>query len=381
MRKTFDTKQTRAEIDLENLAFNFHSIRKFVSSDVKVMGVVKADAYGHGSIQCSKRLESEGVDWLGVASIEEAIELRDSGIRIPILCFRGSRLGLESLFLDRDITPSLFDIDRARELDHAAGIAGIRKKVHLKIDTGMGRVGVPYQNIALFADQISGLSNLEVEGVMTHFACADDLTSELTTLQIDRFNNAIALLREKGIRPRIIDMANSPGAVAFPESHASMVRIGGLLYGLGDDVLPKGIDRPELRPVMSVKSEIAFLKSISSGEGIGYGQTFSTSRDSVIATVPIGYYDGYRRALSNRSRVIVNGRFAPVVGRISMDWTAIDVTDIKNVRVGDEVILIGNTDGNQIKAEELAQLCESISYETTCGISKRVPRIYLPEMV
>ena len=229
-----------------------------------------------------------------------------------------------------------------------------------------------------FAEKFSKFRNLHVDGIMTHFASADDMQSDLTNEQMRRFADAVSIFHEKGFRPRVLDMANSPGAVGHPDSHANMVRIGGILYGLGDDVLPSGIDRPELKPVMSLRSKIAFLKTMPAGSGIGYGQTFTTSRKSLIASVPIGYYDGYRRCFSNRSTVLVKDQLVPVVGRISMDWITIDVTDVGNVEKGDDVVLIGSTATKAIKAEELAQICDTISYEITCGIGKRVPRVAQP---
>jgi alanine racemase len=212
---------------------------------------------------------------------------------------------------------------------------------------------------------------------MTHFAAADDLSQkEFTDLQIERFYDAVAKFRASGFDPECIDLANSPGAVAHPASLGNMVRLGGVLYGLGDDVLPKEAPKPELLPVMSLYSKIAHLKSVPPGETLGYGRTFKTTRDSLIATIPVGYEDGYRRVLSNRSSVIVRGRMAPVVGRISMDWTIVDVTDIPEAAFGDTVTLIGRDGEAAITAENLATLCSTISYEITCGINRRVAKFY-----
>jgi alanine racemase len=378
---SLDNRKTLAEIDLDNLAFNFRSVRGFVGETGEDSGVVKADAYGHGAVECSKRLETAGADWFGVATIGEAVELRKARYRLPILYFRGYCPGDEDLLDEYDITPILFDLDSARALDRHAHQAGRIANVHIKIDTGMGRVGVPFQDASEFAEKFSNFRNLNVDGIMTHFASADDMQSDLTNEQMRRFANVVSIFHEKGFRPRVLDMANSPGAIGHPDSHATMIRAGGLLYGLGDDVLPSGIERPELRPVMSLRSKIAFLKTVPAGSGIGYGQTFTTSRESLIASVPIGYYDGYRRCLSNKARVLVKGRRVPLVGRISMDWITIDVTDVEDVKKGDEVVLIGSSENNDVKAAELARICDTISYEITCGISKRVPRIYRSEMM
>jgi alanine racemase len=212
---------------------------------------------------------------------------------------------------------------------------------------------------------------------MTHFASADDLAANgFTDLQISRFYDAVTIFERAGFSPTYLDLANSPGAIAHPNSRGNMVRLGGILYGLGDDILPKNIEKPQLKPVLSLRSRVSNLKNVPKGESLGYGRTFATGRDSLIAAVPIGYHDGYPRPLSNRSRVIVNGVYAPVVGTISMDWTLVDVTDVPNVRIGDEVILIGESGNCRIAAEDLAGILGTISYEITCGINRRVPRIF-----
>lgn len=368
-------RPTWVEINLDNLAFNFHSVKDFIGKDVKQMAIVKANAYGHGAIECSKRLEAEGVDWFGVALPEEGLELRMAGIRKPILCLGSFWKGQESLLLDNDLTAVVYQIEQAELLDHAALNAGKIAKIHVKIDTGMGRIGVRFDELFEFAEKLKRFDNLRLEGLMTHFAAADNLQqNEFTSLQIDRFNKAVSIFRDKGFSPALLDLANSPGAIAHPESLGNLVRIGGILYGLGDDVLPKGVKKPELKAVLSLHTRIAHLKRVPKGETLGYGRTFATTRESIVATVPIGYQDGYARSLSNRGRAIVNGVFAAVVGRISMDWTILDVTDVPNVKIGDEVILIGEKNGLRISAEEIGAELGTISYEVTCGINRRVER-------
>lgn len=376
MLETESQRPTWAKIDLDNLALNFHSIRSFVGEDIKQMAVVKANAYGHGAVECARRLETEGVDWFGVAIPEEGLELRNAGIRTPILCLGSFWPGQEPLLVNNNVTPAIFDIERAIALDAYARALDRIVSVHVKIDTGMGRLGVPFRNAGEFAARLKTLTNLHVDGLMTHFAAANDLEENFTAEQMSSFADAVAVFSEHGFQPVHIDMANSPAAIGFSESHGTMVRIGGLLYGLGDDVLPKGIDRPELQPVMSLHSQIGFLKRVAKGESLGYGRTYITDSDSLIATVPIGYHDGYSRSLSNRAVVLVNGEYAPVVGLVSMDWTIIDVTNIPNPAVGDEVILIGEQNENQIAAEAIAEAIGTISYEITCGIGERVRRIY-----
>ncbi|HVF31225.1 MAG TPA: alanine racemase [Pyrinomonadaceae bacterium] len=370
-------RPTWAEVNLDNLTFNFESSKRFVGSDLKYMAVVKADAYGHGAVRCAKRLEAAGADWFGVALPEEGVELRRAGIRKLILCLGGFWDGQAEVALNYQLTPVVYQIERARVLNDAATRRGTAVAVHVKVDTGMGRIGVRHDAIAEFAEELRKLDHLRLEGVMTHFAAADDLSqTDFTHTQIDRFHTAVDTFRGKGFHPSYLDLANSPGAVAHPSSRGNMVRLGGVLYGLGGDVLPGGIDKPELRPVLSLHTRVAHLKRVPAGETIGYGRTFEAKTDSTIATIPIGYQDGFSRSLSNAGRGIVRGKFAPVAGRVSMDWTTLDVTAIEDVEVGDQVVLIGEQDGLQIAAEDLAAAEGTISYEVTCSIDRRVPRIY-----
>jgi alanine racemase len=378
MKEIYPQRPTWATINLDNLAFNFHSVRKFIPENVKYMAVVKADGYGHGAVKCAQRLEKEGIDWFGVALPEEGFELRQHGIRKLILCLGSFWEGQENLLLDYNITPVIFQIEKAEIFNQAAFSRGTIADIHIKIDTGMGRLGVRFDKVSEFADKLKKFKNLRVAGLMTHFANADNLEDiEFTNLQIQRFNTALAIFKNKGFSPTYFDMANSPGAIAHPLSRGNLVRLGGVLYGLGGDVLPKGIKAPALKPVMSLRTRVAFIKSVPKGETLGYGRTFQTKRDSIIATIPIGYHDGLRRDLSNNGKVIIQGKFAPIVGRISMDWTILDITDIENVKVNDEAIIIGEQNGLKITAEDLAQRTQTISYEITCGINQRVRRVYV----
>jgi alanine racemase len=371
-------RPTWAEIDLDNLAFNFHSVKTFVGEKLKYMAVVKADAYGHSSVKCSQRLELEGIDWFGVALPEEGIELREAGIRKQILCLGSFWFGQEKLLLINNLTPVIYQIEKAESFDRAAKECGTIADIHIKIDTGMGRIGIRFDDVREFAEKLKDYKNLRVEGIMTHFAAADNLAEKrFTDLQINRFKDAAAIFEDKGFRPIYKDLANSPGAIIHEKSRANMVRIGGILYGLGDDILPKDVQKPELKPVMSLCTRIAHLKKVPKGETLGYSRTFITPRDSLIATIPIGYQDGLPRNLSNKGRVLINGEFAPIVGRISMDWTILDVTDISNVKLEDKVVIIGEQIGLQITTEELAQKSNTISYEITCGINRRVTRKYV----
>jgi alanine racemase len=375
---SYNQRPTWAQIDLNNLAANFRATKEFVGPDLKYMAVVKADGYGHGAVECARRLEKEGIDWFGVALPEEGVQLRQAGIRKLILCLGSFWEGQEDLLLNYDLTPAIFRLDLAERFNNAAKERGLVADVHIKIDTGMGRAGVRYDAVHEFADQLKSLKNLRVDGLMTHLAAADDLKQDpFTDEQVRRFEECVNMFQEKGFHPSYRDLANSPGAVGHPNTRGNMVRIGGILYGLGGDVLPAEIDKPTLRPVMSLYSRIALLKTVPAGETLGYSRTFETERDSAIATVPIGYQDGYLRLLSNTGRTIVNGEYAPVVGRVSMDWILLDVTGIADCKLGDKVILIGNEKGLSVTAEEIAKKTGTISYEVTCGISSRVPRIYV----
>jgi len=370
-------RPTWTEINLDNLAFNFKSVKQFVGAKLNYMAVVKADGYGHGAVNCARRLEQADIDWFGVALPEEGLELRENGIKKPILCLGSFWAGQENLLLENDLTPVIYRLDIAEKFNRAANDKKTIADVHIKIDTGMGRIGVRFDEVKDFAESLKKFTNLRVDGIMTHFATADNLSeNDFTNEQIRRFDEAVLIFEEKGFRPRYKDLANSPAAVAHQNSRGNLVRIGGILYGLGDDVLPKEIEKPALKPVLSLHTRIAYLKKVPKGETLGYSRSFTTEKDSLIATLPIGYQDGITRRLSNKGRVLINGSFAPIVGRISMDWTILDVTDIPNVKINDEVILIGEENDKKITAEELARLTETISYEITCGIDRRVTRKY-----
>ncbi|HEY0407858.1 MAG TPA: alanine racemase [Pyrinomonadaceae bacterium] len=373
-------RPTWAEINLDALASNFHAVRERVGAGVKVMAVVKADAYGHGATRCARRLASEGADWFGVALPEEGIELRRAGIEQPILSLGGCWPGQERACLQHAIVPVVYRLEMAEALDRAAQAAGVRAVIHVKIDTGMGRLGVRYDAAREFFDALRRFQHLRLDGVMTHFAAADDPQRDcFTEEQAAHFNNAVEMIRELGFQPAYQDMANSAATFAHPSAWGNMVRPGGVLYGLWRDVLPQLSEPPQLRPVMAVRSRIALLKRVPKGETLGYGCTFEASRETLVATLPIGYNDGYARALSNRGRVIVRGVYAAVIGRVSMDLTLVDVTDVANVAVGDQVTLLGEDGTLAVTAEEIAKMAATLSYEITCGISRRVPRRYLPE--
>ncbi|MEJ7624948.1 MAG: alanine racemase [Pyrinomonadaceae bacterium] len=369
------SRPTKAIIDLDKIASNFLATKEFVGRDISYMAVVKADGYGHGATQVATRLEAEGVDWFGVAIPEEAVELRAAGIARPILCLGSFWPGQENLLIDHNITPVVFQISQLESLDKLGRERNRRVDVHVKIDTGMGRVGIPFSEAAEFAKTVVGLPNLRVDGLLTHFAAAENPDeNDFTRLQINRFDTACNTFRAAGHSPSWLDLANSPGAISCPAGRGNMVRLGGALYGLLDDILSPNTPGPILEPALLLRSEVAYLRNVARGTSLGYGRSFIAERDSVIALVPIGYADGYPRALSNVGYASIRNRRSPVVGRVSMDWTLFDVTDIEGVRSGDDVILIGPEPG-QPTAADIAGLTGTIGYEITCGLTRRVPRI------
>ena len=378
---TFARRPTWAEIDLNNLAANFKRVKQWVSPVARVMAVVKANAYGHGAVACAHRLAHEGADWFGVALPEEGIELRTAGIRQPVLCLAGFWPGQAAACIQHQLTPVVYRLEMIEALNQAALNASVIADVHVKVDTGMGRLGIRFDQLGEFVSALKQFRNVRIDGIMSHLAAADDSSCEpLTVDQIQRFDDAVVVFREHGYRPTHLHLANSAGVFGHREAWGNMVRPGGVLYGLWRDVLSLTTSDPQLLPVMSLHSRICLLKWVPAGETIGYGCTFEASRRSLIATLPVGYHDGYLRGLSNRAHVIVRGVFAPVVGRVSMDLTLLDVTNVPGVEIDDQVTLLGWNRENaelRISAEELARIVGTLSYEVTCGVGERVPRVYL----
>lgn len=371
-------RPTWTEIDLEALAANFQLVKQRVGSSVQVMAVVKANAYGHGAVECARRLQAEGADWFGVALPEEGVELRNAGISKPILCLAGFWGEQANACLQHGLVPVVFRLDLIEALDRAARERNTAADVHVKIDTGMGRLGVRFDEVGEFAAALRKFGNIRVEGFMTHFAAADEPScGPLTHDQIERFNKAVTAFQQLGFAPKFRHLANSAAVFGQPAAHGNLVRPGGVLYGLWRDILAPDDRHVELRPVMSLHSRITLLKWVPPGETLGYGCTFEASRKTLVATIPIGYDDGYMRALSNRGHAIIRGAYATVIGRISMDLTLIDVTDVPGVAVDDEVTLMGGKGNLAVTAEDLARTAGTLSYEVTCGIGARVPRVYI----
>jgi alanine racemase len=371
-------RPTWVAIDLDALAANFHIVKRRVGPDVNVIAVVKANAYGHGAVECARRLEAEGANWFGVALPEEGLELRNAGITEPILCLAGFWGGQATLCIERKLVPVVHRLDMIEAFDRAARERDIVADVHVKIDTGMGRLGVRFDEVVAFVEALKGFPNIRVDGLMTHFAAADEPScAPLTDDQIQRFENALAVFTEHGYKPTYHHLANSAAIFAQPTAWGNMVRPGGVLYGLWRDILSPADRSETFQPVMSLHSRIMSLKRVPLGETVGYGCTFEASRETLVAAVPVGYHDGYMRALSNRGHAIIRGVYATVIGRISMDLTLIDVTNVPGVQLEDEVVLMGHEAGLSISAEELARTAGTLSYEVTCGIGQRVARIYV----
>ncbi|OGP77154.1 MAG: alanine racemase [Deltaproteobacteria bacterium RBG_16_49_23] len=366
-------RPTVAEIDLKALAFNYRQLRKRVPGGAKILAVVKADAYGHGALPVSLKLEKMGVEYLGVAIPEEGVELRKGGVKAPILIFGGIFQGDAEEIIRYGLTPVVFDLESLKLLSKAAEKRKKKARVHIKVDTGMGRLGVPFELFPDFLKDLKKYPHIEIEGFLSHFSMTDGEES-YTSYQWEKYQEALAMVREFEISSRYLHMASSATLTAFPSYAENLVRPGIMLYGsYPSPVFERLI---ELKPVMTLKTRIHFLKSVPMGARISYGGTFVTRRESLIATLPVGYADGYSARLSNQGEVLIRGKRAPVVGRVCMDLIMADVTDIPGVSKGDEAILIGRQGRERITADEIARKIGSIPYEILCLIGKRVPRVY-----
>lgn len=367
-----------AEIDLDAIAHNVLEIRRVIGEEVEMMGVVKADAYGHGVLEVVRTLLDNGVSQLAVSKLDEAIQIRKMGIRVPILIFGYTDLSRAEEIVINDVTQAVFSREMAQVLSKAAVKLCRSAKIHVKLDTGMTRVGfMPDQGAIQSILELGKLPGLMIEGLFTHFASADETERDYTMMQFERYMNVCSELVKLGIHIPLRHVCNSAGIMQYPQMHLDMVRPGIILYGLYPS---QKVDREKisLRPAMTLKANVILVKDVEPGTCISYGRTFRTSRPSKIATVPIGYADGYTRLLSNKGRMLVNGEYAPVVGRVCMDQCMIDVTDLKHeVHVGDEAVIFGSQNGVCISVDEVAADIGTISYELVSIISKRIPRVYL----
>ncbi|MGB9920280.1 MAG: alanine racemase [Moorellales bacterium] len=365
-----------AEVDLGAVAHNVAEIRRVVGPGVGIMAVVKADAYGHGLEAVARTVVAAGAQWLAVAVPEEAFRIRALGLRLPILVLSHTPAPVLAEAIRQDLRLTLYSPRQVRELVDVARAVGRRVKVHVKVDTGMGRLGFSWEESGV-REILAALEppELEPEGVFTHFACADEPDPAFTWEQWHRFRRVLAALEQAGKHFAYRHAANSAATLAFPQTHLDLVRPGLALYGLYP-ANGAGRERVRLVPAMSLKARPIFLKEVPAGTPLSYGRTYVTTRPSRIAVLPLGYADGYSRLLSNRAEVLVRGRRVPVVGRVCMDHTLIDVTEVPEAAEGDEVVLFGRQGEAFLPVEELAEKTGTISYEVLCRIGSRVPRVY-----
>lgn len=366
-----------AQIDVNAIIHNYRQIRKSLPSDIKIMSIVKADGYGHGAVEIAQILQKQAVDYLAVAIASEGAELREAGIRTPILVLGYTPAAEIPILIENDLTQTIFSYEMAKYISYEASKLGKRIKIHIKVDTGMGRIGFfPHPTSIEEIVDINQLPNIEIEGIFTHFASADEGDKTYTNEQSAIFHGFLKELQQVGIEFPIIHAANSAGIIMHKNTHLSMVRLGIALYG---HYPSEEAESHELGiiPAMSLKTQIVHIKEVPKGQSIGYNRTYTTAKVTKIATIPIGYADGYARGLSNKGRVLIRGEYAPVVGNICMDQFMVDITHINYVDVGDEVVIFGKQNHKEILVEEIAGLLGTINYEIICMIGKRIPRVYV----
>lgn len=369
--------RVHAVIDLDAICHNINEVKRVVGPEVKVMPVIKADGYGHGAVPIAKELNKIGVDAFAVAILEEGITLRNHGIQQPIVILGYTSEYQYSSLIQYEIEPTVFCYEMAESLSKIASALGKDAKVHIKLDTGMNRIGFkPTKESLEVVKKISKLPNIKIEGIFTHFACADEVDKTSAKKQKAEYDKFIGWLLEEGIDIPVKHVSNSAAIIDMDDWRMDMVRSGIITYGLypSEEVAKNVL---ELRPALELKTHIVHIKEIEAGEGISYNHTFITKRKTKVATIPVGYADGYPRALSSKGRVLIRGQYAPIIGRICMDQFMVDVTEIENISVMDDVTLIGMDGNRQISVEEIANITGTINYEIVCDISKRVPRVYI----
>ncbi len=385
LAKRVATRPTWADVSISALRQNFRIVQQHVGPGVNICAIVKADGYGHGAVESARALELEGARWFGVTSLDEAIPLREADIRGRILLMTGFWRGEEEEIVRLGLTPTIWEVAQIDLLERAAARVGVaRHAVHLKVDTGMGRLGVAPEDLPRVCAALKASPHLFVEGLSTHLAASEVLDAPSVPEQLQLFENVRKLLRDEGIDPPLVHAANTGAVISRRESWNTMVRPGIALYGYylpferaGREVSGTGLRLP-VKPALTWKTRILSLRDVRANEALGYNGIYVTKAPSRIAVLPVGYADGFNRALSSRGRVIVRESYAPIVGRISMDLTLVDVTGLPGIEVGDEAILLGSLDGLTVDAREHAALANTVVYEILCGISKRVPRRYIP---
>jgi alanine racemase len=374
------TRPTWAEVSLSKLRQNFRLVQSHVGSEVTLCAVVKADAYGHGAVECALALEHAGASWLGVTSLDEAIPLREAGIRIRILLMTGFWPGEEAEIVRLGLTPTVWE---ARQIESLNRVAVQGFPIHLKVDTGMGRLGAAIEDLPDVCTALKVSSHLALEGISTHLASSEVLDAVSVQHQLNCFAQARLLIRNAGFDPPLVHAANTGAVISRAEALYTMVRPGIALYGYhlpferaGEQTIANAMNFP-VTPILNWKTRILSLRRMPANQPLGYGGTYVTPAAATIAVLPVGYADGLNRQISSRGRVIVRDQYAPIVGRISMDLTLADVTNIPGVAVGDEVVLLGSSNKLRVDAMEHARLANTTPYEILCSISKRVPRKYV----
>ncbi|MBC2579562.1 alanine racemase [Clostridium sp. DJ247] len=365
-----------AEIDLDKIAYNMKQI-KLKATSKEIIAVVKADAYGHGAIDIAPVLLENGATRLAIATLNEGIELRNSGIKCPIMLLGLTPESLSKDLINYDLQPTVSSYEYACSLSKLAQEANKTIKVHIAIDTGMGRIGFLFNEESIKdIIKISKLPYIELEGLFSHFATADEQDKEYSNIQLDTYNLFYNKLKEEKVSINMRNIANSAAIMELENAHYDGVRPGIILYGYYPS---KYVDKNQLniKPVMTLKANVIYVKTVEKDSYIGYGRKFKTERKSIVATLPLGYADGYSRIMSGKAKVIINGKFAPVIGNICMDQCMVDVTDVGEVKIGDEVILLGSKGNVKFNADHIADILGTISYEVLCMISKRVPRVYI----
>ena len=374
-------RRSWAVVDLDCIDYNIRSIKEKLKPGCMIMGVVKADGYGHGDKYIADELVRLGVNWFAVSNLSEAMSLRNQGIYHPILILGTTPPNKAKQLCEYNITQAVFSLEYARKLQQQAQRAGVAVACHIKVDTGMGRIGFDADQDMKTAieeiEEVCHYENLRCDGIFTHFSSADEYNEEsiaYTKAQYQCFITVCDELQRRGISFMIRHCCNSGGIVNYPEFHLDMVRAGVLIYGLVPDKACEG--KIDLKTAMELHSVISMIKDVKKGTKLSYGRTFTADHDMRIATVPIGYADGYHRSLSNQGRMLVNGHFANIVGRICMDQLLLDVTDIPDLSDGMQITIVGEENGQKITMEEIAAMADTVHYEIMCVIGKRVPRVY-----
>jgi alanine racemase len=370
-------RPTVAEVSLGALRNNLREAQRLVGARVAVMAVVKADAYGHGALAATRAFLEAGAAVLGTSSVSEAVELRRGGVTAPIVVLGGAFPGDEDDVAAHDLAVGVWSLDTVRALAAAAARRGTAARLHVKVDTGMTRLGLDVDQVGVFGRAVQAIAGIAIEGVYSHFATADAVETAAAQAQVVRFGTAVDGLAASGVRPAHVHLANSAAVLSQPPAHFTLVRPGLMLYGCAP--APHLAANARLRPALRFRTAVAQTRQVPAGRAVGYGGTYVTSRPSVIATVPIGYADGLHRLASNRGWMLVRGARAPIAGRVCMDHTMLDVTDVPSVAVGDPVVVVGGQGAQVVTADEVARWTETISYEVLTSVGKRVPRVYVEE--